>query len=421
MSLESAVETAVREGCARAKAASRRMALATTAQKNALLARISPAIRASKPALLAANAEDLAAADGKGVAPALRDRLRLDDGRLEALAKAVDEVAALPDPVGETVTETVRPNGLRVTRVRAPLGLIAMVYEARPNVTVDASVLALKTGNAVVLRGGSEAIASNRALAALVRQALVDEGLPEDALVLLGTEREAIGALCVQSETVDLLIPRGGEALIRYVTEHARVPVVQHYKGVCHTYLDAGAPVETAVRIVVDGKLARPSACNATECLLVDATDAARLLPPVVAALRAAGAELRGTDAVRAHVEGMTAATDDDFGMEFLDNRLAIAVVDGLDGALTHIARYGSGHTEAIVTPSAANAARFRSAVDAACVVVNASTRFHDGGELGLGAEIGIATSRLHWRGPMGLEALTTMKWLVDGEGQIRG
>ena len=421
MSLESAVETAVREGCARAKAASRRLALATTAQKNALLARISGAIRASKPALLAANAEDLAAADRKGVAPALRDRLRLDDGRLEALAKAVDEVAALPDPVGDTVTETVRPNGLRVTRVRAPLGLVAMVYEARPNVTVDASVLALKTGNAVVLRGGSEAIASNRALAALVRQALVDEGLPEDALVLLGTEREAIGALCVQSETVDLLIPRGGEALIRYVTEHARVPVVQHYKGVCHTYLDAGAPLEAAVRIVVDGKLARPSACNATECLLVDAADAARLLPPVVAALHAAGAALRGTDAVRAHVDGITPATDDDFGTEFLDNRLAIALVDGLDGALAHIARYGSGHTEAIVTPSAANAARFRSAVDAACVVVNASTRFHDGGELGLGAEIGIATSRLHWRGPMGLEALTTMKWLVDGDGQIRG
>ena len=305
--------------------------------------------------------------------------------------------------------------------MRVPLGVIAMIYEARPNVTVEASALTLKAGNAVVLRGGSEAVRSNAALAAIVGRGLEEAGLPRAAVQILPfTDRDAVRALVQQSETVDLAIPRGGEALIRFVTENARVPVVQHYKGVCHLYLDAGTDVAEAVRIVVNSKMQRPGVCNALECLLVDAADAERLLPPVAAALVAAGCELRGDERTRSLVAAAVPATPDDYGREFVDTILAVRVVEGLDGAMEHVSTYGSGHTEAILTPSSANADRWRREVDAACVVVNASTRFHDGGELGLGAEIGIATSRLHWRGPMGLESLTTMKWVIDGEGQIR-
>jgi glutamate-5-semialdehyde dehydrogenase len=296
-----------------------------------------------------------------------------------------------------------------------------MIYEARPNVTVEASALTLKAGNAVVLRGGSEALASNIALAEVVRAALRAAALPEDAVQLLASkDRDVVRALVQETDFVDLAIPRGGESLIRFVTEHARVPVVQHYKGVCHVYLDAGCNLAKAEAIVLNGKLQRPGVCNALECLLVDAADAARLLPPIAARLREGGCELRGCPRARALVPEMKEAAADDFGREFLDRILAVRVVDGLEGALQHIQDYGSGHTEAIVTESPEHAARFRREVDAACVVVNASTRFHDGGQLGLGAEIGIATSRLHWRGPMGLEALTTMKWLVEGEGHVR-
>jgi glutamate-5-semialdehyde dehydrogenase len=287
-------------------------------------------------------------------------------------------------------------------------------------VTVEASALCLKAGNAVVLRGGSEAQRSNAALATIVGDALEASGLPRDAVqVLPFTDREAVRAL-VQSD-VDLAIPRGGEALIRFVTEHARVPVVQHYKGVCHLYLDAGADVAMATRLAVDGKLSRPGVCNALECLLVDAKGAARLLVPVARALVEGGCEIRGCERTRALVPEARAATEDDWGREFLDRILAVRVVDGMAGALEHVARFGSGHTEAICTRDPAHAERWRREVDAACVVVNASTRFHDGGELGLGAELGIATSRLHWRGPMGTVALTTMKWVVLGDGQIRG
>jgi glutamate-5-semialdehyde dehydrogenase len=308
-----------------------------------------------------------------------------------------------------------------VTRVRVPLGVVAMIYEARPNVTVEASALTLKAGNAVVLRGGSEAVRSNAALALVVGGALESVGLPRELVQILPfTDRDAVRALVQQSGYVDLAIPRGGEALIRFVTENARVPVVQHFKGVCHLFLDAGTDPTEAARIAVNAKMQRPGVCNALECLLVDANDAARLLPPVAAALVAAGCAIRGDERTRELVPEAVAATPGDYGREFLDTILAVRVVGGVDGAIDHVSEYGSGHTEAILTPSAEHAERWRREVDAACVVVNASTRFHDGGELGLGAEIGIATSRLHWRGPMGLESLTTMKWIIDGEGQVR-
>jgi len=416
------LEESIRDLCVRARKAARALAPRPTTVKNEALARIATRLREGAPAILEANAQDMRNAEEKGLSGAMLDRLRLDASRLEGIAKSVDEVRELADPVGELVSETVRPNGLRVRRVRVPLGVVAMVYEARPNVTIEASALALKAGNAIVLRGGSEAIHANRALAACVARGLVDVGLPEHAVQLVPfTDRDAVRVLVQQSETVDLAIPRGGEALIRFVTENARVPVVQHYKGVCHLFLDAGCDLEPAIAIALNGKVQRPGVCNALETLLVEASDAARVLPAVARALIAAKVELRGCARTRELVPEAVLAKPEDYGHEFLDLVLAVKVVDGLDGALAHIAEHGSGHTEAIVTRDAANAARFRAEIDAACVAVNASTRFHDGGQMGLGAEIGIATSRLHWRGPMGLESLTTMKWILDGDGHVRG
>ena len=416
------LEEQVRETCLRARRAARALAPRSTEHKNVALEAIASGIEQSSTAILEANRLDLEAARQKGTKGAMLDRLMLDEARVKAMAGSVREVAALPDPVGEVVSRTTRPNGIVVRRVRVPLGVIAMIYEARPNVTVEASALTLKAGNAVVLRGGSEAERSNAALAKVIGDALETTGLPRSAVqVLPFTDREGVRALVQQSELVDLAIPRGGEALIRFVSENARVPVVQHYKGVCHLFLDAGADVDLAAKIVLNAKMSRPGVCNALECLLVDAADAPRLLPPVARALLAAGCELRGCERTRILVAEAKAAVPGDYGCEFLDTVLAVRVVDGLEGALSHVAEYGSGHTEAILTQSSERADRWRREVDAACVVVNASTRFHDGGELGLGAEIGIATSRLHWRGPMGLEALTTMKWIIDGEGQVRG
>jgi glutamate-5-semialdehyde dehydrogenase len=418
----SSLDDQVREACLRARQAARLVAPRATQDKDRALSAIAAGIEAQSTAILDANARDLEAASKRGTRGALLDRLKLDPPRLAEMAKSVREVAALPDPVGDVVTSTVRPSGIRVTRVRVPLGVIAMVYEARPNVTVEASALTLKAGNAVVLRGGSEAEHSNRALAKVIGDALEASGFPSAAVqVLPFTDRDAVRALVQQSELVDLAIPRGGEALIRFVVENARVPVVQHYKGVCHLYLDRDAELERATAIALNAKMSRPGVCNALECLLVDAAGAERLLPPVAKALLSAGCELRGCERTRALVPEAKPATASDWGHEFVDTVLAVKVVDGLEGAMAHIAEFGSGHTEAIVTTDAARAERFRREVDAACVVVNASTRFHDGGELGLGAEIGIATSRLHWRGPMGLEALTTMKWVVEGDGQTRG
>lgn len=418
----SSVDEEIRTICVRARKAARKLAPSPRTRKDAALETVARLLVERRASILAANEEDVAAARARGTKGAFLDRLMLDEDRVRAMAGAVREIAALPDPVGDVVAKTKRPNGIVVTRVRVPLGVVAMVYESRPNVTIDASALAFKAGNAVVLRGGSEAARSNASLGAIVREAIASEGLPEDAVqVVPNTDRDAIRALVQQTELVDLAIPRGGEALIRFVTENARVPVVQHYKGVCHVYLDAGVHLETATKIVLNAKMQRPGVCNALECLLVDEHDVDRILPPVARALLDAGCELRGCPRTVALVPGAKPAAEDDWGKEFLDTILAVRVVPGLEGALDHIATYGSGHTEAILTPDAARADRFRREVDAACVVVNASTRFHDGGELGLGAEIGIATSRLHWRGPMGLESLTTMKWIVDGEGQVRG
>jgi len=405
---------------ARARVAARKLAPLPREKKDAALHAIATALRASEREILSANARDVDVARTRGTSGAMIDRLTLDPKRIEAMAASVEAIAALADPVGEIIARTEPPSGIHVSRVRVPIGVLAMIYEARPNVTVEASALTLKAGNAVILRGGSEASASNAALAAVIGRGLLEAGLPGDSVqVVPFTDREAVRAM-VQCTGIDLAVPRGGEALIRFVTENARIPVVQHYKGVCHLFIDAGADVEMAVRLAVNGKLSRPGVCNALECLLVDVAEAEHLLVPVARALLAGGCELRGDERTRAIVPEAKAAQEEDWGEEFLAPILAVRVVDGLEGAMAHVARYGSQHTEAICTRNDAHAARWRSEVDAACVVVNASTRFHDGGELGLGAELGIATSRLHWRGPMGLESLTTMKWVIDGRGETR-
>jgi glutamate-5-semialdehyde dehydrogenase len=407
--------------CREARRAARVLATVDRRTKDAALLAMGRALRTGEATILEANGKDREAARAGGASSAMLDRLMLDAKRVAQMAAAVTDIAALEDPVGTVIERTSRPNGLSVRRVRVPVGLIAMIYEARPNVTAEASALCLKAGNSVVLRGGSEAARTNAVIAGLIGDALDAAGLPRAAVTVLPfTDRDAVRVL-VQTPEVDLAIPRGGEALIRFVTEHARVPVVQHYKGVCHLFVDRGADVGMAARLAVNSKLSRPGVCNALECLLVDAVDAPRLLPEIARALIAGGCEIRGDAKTRELVPSARPAQEDDWGREFLEPILAVRVVDGIVGALDHVARYGSGHTEAICTPDPLNAERWRREVDAACVVVNASTRFHDGGELGLGAELGIATSRLHWRGPMGLEALTTMKWIVEGEGQVRG
>ena len=393
-----------------------------TQAKNALLRAMADALLADEAVILAANARDIEAAAAKGIGSAMLDRLRLDTARLQGIAAAVREVAELPDPVGQVTRAYDRPNGIHVERVRVPLGVIAMIYEARPNVTADAAALCLKAGNAVILRGGSEAIHSNTAIAASLKRALRDAGLPEAVLTLVGDlRRETILELIQLSDTIDLVIPRGGEGLIRFVAEHARVPVIKHYKGVCHQYVDAGADEELALELLVDGKVSRPSACNALETLLVHRDIAPSFLPKAAAALRARGVDLRVDEAGRAWIPDAAAATEEDFAAEFLDLVLAIGVVDNLDAAIAHIRRHTSDHTEVIVTRDPAHADAFVHALRSAVVMVNASSRFSDGGELGLGAEIGISTTRLHSYGPMGLEALTVERFVVRGEGQVRG
>ena len=389
--------------------------------KNALLRAMADALLADEALILAANARDIEAAAAKGIGSAMLDRLRLDTARLQGIAAAVREVAELPDPVGQVTRAYDRPNGIHVERVRVPLGVIAMIYEARPNVTADAAALCLKAGNAVILRGGSEAIHSNTAVAASLKRALRDAGLPEAVLTLVeDLRRETILELIQLSDIIDLVIPRGGEGLIRFVAEHARVPVIKHYKGVCHQYVDAGADEELALALLVDGKVSRPSACNALETLLVHRDIAPSFLPKAAAALRARGVDLRVDEAGRAWIPDAAAATEEDFAAEFLDLVLAIGVVDDLDAAIAHIRRHTSDHTEVIVTRDPAHADAFVHALRSAVVMVNASSRFSDGGELGLGAEIGISTTRLHSYGPMGLEALTVERFVVRGEGQVR-
>lgn len=381
---------------------------------------IADAIDAQKSAILSANAADVAAA-AKTLSAAMIDRLTLDDGRVAALSRAVREIADAPEVLGRIEKSEVRPNGLEVQRVRIPLGVIAMIYEARPNVTTDAAALCLKAGNACILRGGREALESNRALLRAVQTGLAAAKLPTDAVQLVPvTEREAIADLVKLDELIDLCIPRGGEGLIRYVADNARVPVIKHYKGVCHVFVHAAADLDVAERIVENAKTQRPGVCNALETLLVDKAVAKQFIPRLVARL-SPNVELRGDATVQSlGGSSIKAATEADWHEEYLDLVLAIRVVDGLPGAIQHIEQYGSNHTESIVTTDREAAEQFLREVDSSTVIVNASTRFADGGELGLGAEIGISTTRLHAYGPMGAEGLTTTKFVVRGSGQIR-
>ena len=411
----------IRTQALQAREAALAIAQLPTAAKDALLRAMAQALEDDAEAILAANARDIEAAAAKGTGSAMLDRLRLDPKRLRGVADALREVADLPDPVGQVTRAYDRPNGIHVERVRVPLGVIAMVYEARPNVTADAAALCLKAGNAVILRGGSEAIHSNTAIAASLKRALREAGLPEAVVTLVeDLRRETILELVQLNEIVDLAIPRGGEGLIRFVAEHARVPVIKHYKGVCHQYVDAPADLDLALDLLVDGKVSRPAACNSLETLLVHAEVAAQFLPKAAQALRARGVELRGDARSRAIVADMAPATEEDYAAEYLDLILAVAVVDDLEQAIAHVQRYTSDHTEVIATSDPAHAARFVHALRSAVVMVNASSRFSDGGELGLGAEIGISTTRLHSYGPMGLEALTVERFVVRGEGQVR-
>ncbi|HEX2577616.1 MAG TPA: glutamate-5-semialdehyde dehydrogenase [Aquihabitans sp.] len=404
----------------RAKAASRTLATAPTTQKDDALRAAADLLVARTDDVLAANATDVARAEGAGVAATVVDRLRLDAGRVEAMAGGLRQVASLPDPVGEVIDGWVRPNGLRISRVRVPLGVVGIIYENRPNVTSDAAGLCLKSGNVAFLRGSSGAITSNVAISGILREAYEKVGLPADALVLVDdTSREGAIEFMQQRGAIDCLIPRGGPSLIRSILDNATVPYVIDGEGNCHVYVDAAADLDMAADIIANAKVQRPSVCNAAETLLVhrDVADAfLGRLPEVLPQV-----SLVGDAAARAVLPAAGEATEDDWAHEFLDLKLAVRVVDDLDGAIGHIARYGSGHSEAIVTGSVEAAERFSREVDAAAVVVNASTRFVDGEEFGFGAEIGISTQKLHARGPMGLRELTTAKYLVRGEGQTRG
>jgi len=421
MSASTSSESDIRALALACRAAGVAVAALSSAAKRAVLEDMAAAIDADTAAILDANATDVAAAREKGLSAALIDRLLLGATRVASISAALREVAALPDPVGRVTRSETRPNGLQVERVRIPLGLIVMIYESRPNVTADAAALCFHAGNAVLLRGGSEAIHSNRALAAALRGALRRRGLPEAAITLVeDLRRETMLQLLQLTDIVDLAIPRGGVGLIRFVAEHARVPVIKHYQGVCHLYVDRSADLAAALNLVVDGKVTRPSACNALETLLVDADVASAFLPQAAAELQRLGVELRGCERSRALVPAMAAASEEDFAAEFLDLILSVRVVDDIDAAIAHIRRFGSDHTEVIATRDAAAADRFVRDLRSAVVIVNASSRFSDGGELGLGSEIGISTTRLHAYGPMGAEALTIERYVVRGSGQVR-
>ncbi len=401
--------------------AAQTLGLLSTQARGDLLLAMAGALDADAEAILIANARDLQAARDKGVGTAMLDRLALNPERLAAVANALRDVAALPDPVGEVTRDYVRPNGIRVQKVRVPLGVIAMIYEARPNVTADAAALCIKAGNGVILRGGSEAIHSNTAIAASLKRALREAGLPEAALTLVeDLRRETMLELLQLSDIIDLAIPRGGEGLIRFVAEHARVPVIKHYKGVCHLFVDDSADLELAVNLLVDGKVSRPSACNSLETLLVHEAVAPQFLPLAAAALRERGVELRGDAATLLLLPDTALANEDDYAAEYLDLILSIRVVPDMAAAIAHIQQFTSDHTEVIATGNPAHGEAFVHALRSAVVMVNASSRFSDGGELGLGAEIGISTTRLHSYGPMGLEALTVERFVVRGEGQVR-
>jgi glutamate-5-semialdehyde dehydrogenase len=410
----------------RARGASRATARAATAAKDTALLAAAAAIRRDAAALAAANALDLEASRDAGHDPAFIDRLALTTSVIEAMATGLEQIAALPDPVGEMSDLRMRPSGIQVGRMRVPLGVIGIVYESRPNVTIDAAGLCIKSGNATILRGGSEAIHSNRALAALMREGLEAAGLPADAVQLIDTtDRAAVGALISSPQWIDVIVPRGGKSLIERISREAKVPVIKHLDGICHVYIDDRADLDRAVRIADNAKTQRYSPCNTMETLLVDRGIAPKVLPVLCRIYVDKGVELRGDDAVRTILSGAglpcAVATDADWATEYLAPILSIRVVDGLDAAMDHIARWGSQHTDAIVTEDHSRAMRFLREVDSASVMINASTRFADGFEYGLGAEIGISTDKLHARGPVGLEGLTSMKWVVFGSGQVRG
>jgi glutamate-5-semialdehyde dehydrogenase len=405
-----------------AKKASRALALAPTAVRDAALRAAAQALRADEAAILEANVKDLAAAKAKGLTDAMTDRLRLDHARLEDIAVACEAVAKLPDPVGEVTEDWTRPNGLRIIRRRVPIGLVAIIFESRPNVTVDAAALCLKSGNGCVLRGGSEAIHTNIALSRSFATGLRAAGLPAEAVTLLPfTDREAVPALGSLRGIVDIIVPRGGPGLIEAVVNSAKVPVIKHDAGICHVYVHAQADLAMAEQIVLNAKCQRPSACNALETLLVDAAVAARFLPKMAAALAAKQTEVRACAQSLALMPGAKAATEQDFRTEHLGLILNVKIVAGLTEAVTHVEDYGSHHSDAIITADESAARSFLAQIDSACVYWNASTRFTDGGEFGFGAEVGISTDRLHARGPMGIRELTTWKFEIVGQGQVRG
>jgi glutamate-5-semialdehyde dehydrogenase len=406
---------------AHAKAAAVSLRNAGTAAKNKALTQAARLIRAEKPAILAANARDIEAAQAAGISSALQDRLLLDEARIEAMAKGLDDIVALPDPVGAEIERWQRPNGLVISRVRVPIGIIGVIYESRPNVTADAGALCIKSGNVVVLRGGSDSFHSSRCIVDLLRRALQGAGLPEDCVQLVPTtDRAAVGELLKAMDWLDLIVPRGGRSLIDRVTAESRVPVLRHYDGICHVYVDRDADVAMARDIVANAKMRRVSVCGAAETLLIDKAVLDTHLPPVLARLHELGCEVRGDAEVRKRDPKALAATEKDWRTEYLEPIISVATVDGVAGAIDHIGRFGSQHTEAIVTGNAATAERFLKEVDSAIVMHNASTQFADGGEFGLGAEIGISTNRMHARGPVGLVELTTYKNIVRGKGTLR-
>jgi glutamate-5-semialdehyde dehydrogenase len=404
-----------------ARAASWELAQATGQQKNGWLRASAAALRKRTDEILAANARDVAAAPGFGLTDAAIDRLKLSPQRIDAIAVGLEEVAGLPDPIGETIESSVRPNGLAISKVRVPLGVVFFIYESRPNVTADAAAICVKSGNAVILRGGKEAAHSSRAIVDTLKDIAGEFDLPMSAIHLVETtDRAAVGHFLSLDEFIDVAIPRGGESLIRRVAEEARMPVIKHFTGNCHVYVDHGADLAMAERIVINAKCQRMGVCNACESLLVHAGVAAQFLPRIAAALQMRQIEIRGDERVRRFIPECVPATDEDYATEFLAPIISVKVADSLDAAIEHINRYGSKHTDAIVTSDLAAARRFTARVDSAAVMVNASTRFNDGYEFGLGAEIGISTDKFHARGPCGLKELTTYKWVVYGEGQVR-
>jgi len=404
-----------------ARAASRRLAMATTAEKDAALLHIAAAIRRDKAALVAANQEDLAAARAAGLETAMLDRLTLSEKGVDSMAEGVEQVAKLPDPIGEMSDIKFRPSGIQVGRMRVPLGVIGIIYEARPNVTADAAALCLKSGNAAILRGGSEAIRSNRAIAALVQEGLQAAGLPAECVQVIDTtDRAAVGELITLREFVDVIVPRGGKGLIARLLAESRVPMIQHLDGNCHVYIDDDADAIKALAIVENAKTQRYGTCNTAESLLVARSVAAAQLPAIAAMLTAKGVEIRGCAETQALVANAVAATEDDYYTEYLAPIISVKVVAGIDEAIDHINKYSSHHTDAIVSDNHPKAMRFLHEVDSSSVMINASTRFADGFEYGLGAEIGISTDKIHARGPVGLEGLTSQKWVVLGDGHVR-